>query len=231
MRSTSKFTDRFLEIEHYQMHSQMQPFVGEMYEEYGKLLIIGESHYLRKDADNFIIENWYKTKCTALLDLDADYTSTRNIVESQGTNQYYKCKAHYIYKNIELAVLESGFNPTDTSNMFRYMSFMNFFQRPAKTTGDSIIPNSNDIEYANYVVKKVINIIEPKYIFFTSSKAWASFEQSIIESVIVGHSCHPTCQWWNRKNWKYSNPYNDGQVTGKESFIKFLKFHEIFKTS
>ena len=129
-----------------------------------------------------------------------------------------------------MAILKSNFSFSDKTNMFRYISFVNFFQRPAEKTGDSIHVNEQDIEIANQTMSEIIRIIEPEFIFFVSSKAWKNFDKSLFNRANTGHSCHPSCKWWNRKSKSYTKSPNKQSVTGQESFIDFMNTHNIFQT-
>jgi len=227
MNRTTEFDKLFKKnISHYKRHKQMIPFVGKHWGKYKKLLIIGESHYLPPESKKSTIENWYELKTSDLNEAEIDFTETADLVENGGDHQQYDSKGHTIYKNIEDAILESGFKPENTVNMFQYVSFMNFFQRPAQNTGKSIIHNDEDVVIANTVLKGVCSIIKPDYIYFVSSMIHPLCDE--IEGVTVGHSCHPACSWWNRKVKHYSLATQKTPLTGKENFIKFIKHHKIF---
>ncbi len=227
MNRTTEFDKLFKKnISHYKRHKQMIPFVGKHWGKYKKLLIIGESHYLPKESKKSTIKNWYELTTSDLNQDEIDFTETADIVDYAGKDQKYGSKGHKLYQNIELAILESGFKPENTVNMFQYVSFMNFFQRPAQNTGDSIDYTDEDVEIANTVLKGVCSIIKPDYIYFASSIAYPLSDE--IEDVTVGHSCHPACSWWNRKVKHYSLATQKTPLTGKENFIKFIKHHKIF---
>jgi len=226
MNRTLEFDELFKKnINHYSKHKQMIPFVGKYWGQYKKLLIIGESHYLPKESDKGMIKNWYKLTSEQLSEDEYWWTATAELLDIAGKNQVYKSKGHLIWKNIELAMIESGFNLKEKSNMFQYVSYMNFFQKPAQNTGDSIIYNDEDVIFANTILKDVCSIIKPEYIFFVSSKAYSVSES--IDNTTIGHSCHPSCRWWNMKSKSYSFATTKKPLTGKESFIKFLQKYNI----
>ncbi len=229
MNKTNSYDDEFFKFSHYSSHPQMIPFVGQFWNIMPKkLLVLGESHYLPKDSDKNIIENWYSINDSNLSALEKCYTNTAEMINEAGHFQKYKYKGHGIWKNIELAILESGFRPSDTSNMFKYISFMNFFQRPAMINGESIIPNEQDLIMANKTLDYVISILKPDFIFFTTSKSWYRFNKDLFDINFVGHSSHPTSKWWNRKCKSYTNLYLRDNLTGKESFVDFIKYNGIF---
>lgn len=221
MNRTTEFDKLFKKnITHYKQHKQMIPFVGKHWGDYKKLLIIGESHYLPEKSLKRTIKNWYELTTSDLNEDEIGWTSTAKIVDEC---QKYNSPRLYIILN--KAIMDSGFKPENTENVLQYVSFMNFFQRPAQKTGKSIIHNDEDVLIANTVLKGVCSIIKPDYIFFISSKAC---DVSDIEKITVGHSCHPACPWWNRKAKTNSFATPKNPLTGKESFIKFIRKNEIF---
>lgn len=223
MNRTTEFDKLFKKnITHYKQHKQMIPFVGKHWGKYKKLLIIGESHYLPKKSKKSTIKNWYTLPTSDLTEDEIGWTSTAKIVDEY---QKWNEKAYEIYRQLNSAIMKSGFEPENTENMFQYVSFMNFFQRPAQNTGDSIIHNDEDVLIANTVLKGVCSIINPDYIFFVSSMAYPLSNE--IEGVTVGHSCHPACKWWHVKVKKYSFATPKRPLSGKESFIKFIRKNEI----
>jgi hypothetical protein len=106
---------------------------------------------------------------------------------------------------------------------------MNFFQKPAQETGESIKVTSEDKNVANIVLKNVIDIIKPDYLFFLSSISWDFFDKNIFAINKIGHSSHPTSIWWNRATAKYTKPLEEKTITGKESFKYFIRINKIFE--
>lgn len=226
---THQFDEKLLKVEHFTNHPQMIPFVGSSYFiNNPRLLIIAESHYV-KDLSDDLITNWYKIKSGVLNKDQRGWTSTSDIVNGSKMKNKYPEKGHTIFKNIEDAIIATGLKPDYNDNMLKFISYMNFFQRPATKRGESINASDHDKKIANQTVSKVIEILEPDFIFFVSSKAWSAFEKNLFKKPIVGHSCHPTCNWWNRKSKSYTNPFKKKSVTGKESFMDFIIKNEIFK--
>ena len=235
MNKTVEFDQELGFVDHYINHPQMIPFIGKYWGKYPKLLIIAESHYLNdedkdKEKKKLKIEqnkqdikNWYKIKNTDLSKEQIYWTFTSNIL-NKVTNREYDSKGHSIFKNVEKAITDSGFNPEDTSNMFCYVSYMNFFQRPAEKTGESIKVTKEDCKIANDTLQNVIKIIEPDYIVFLSSKAWNHVDKSIFGDRKIGFSCHPACAHWNKVSKKYGNR------TGKDAFIHFIQKNKIFES-
>ena len=102
--------------------------------------------------------------------------------------------------------------------MFQYIAFMNFFQQPAERTGKSIKVTERDREVANSTLRDVMRVIEPDFLFFVSSRAWQYYAKDLLQRDRVGHSCHPTSSWWNRKSGKYTRPQGVKTISGKDSF-------------
>jgi hypothetical protein len=87
-------------------------------------------------------------------------------------NSFYKERGHRIYSDIRYTIEESikelGYQ-LPNENVLSYISFMNFFQRPAdnneKTIGYKSV-RGVDIFVANETIKEVIEIINPEFLFF-----------------------------------------------------------------
>ena len=222
-----RYYEKLRIITHYQKHPQMRPFVGKKYGVKKKLLIIAESHFLDDDTTKkSTIKNWYNLTNKELKEDQISWTNTAKVIDHNiWANRY--TDAHIIYKFIRNAISESCFNKL-SDNQLLYISYMNFFQRPAEKTGESIIYTEKDIEIANNTLKKVLKIINAEYIFFISSKAWDNFDKHLFDPRKTGHSCHPTCKWWNMETKKYTKPNSKEKITGKNSFIYFLRYNKIF---
>jgi hypothetical protein len=240
-----KYNEKLLKIAHYKKHPQMIPFVGKSWGKVGKMLVIGESHFLNDNDKNTsreenkkIWENWYKITSKILTKEQKWVTSTAPLIDKMIykmiPGEYYSSWG--IWRNIRDTILETGFNPdpNNSSKILCYTAFMNFFQRPALESGKSILSSDKDKEVANETLKGVVDIIKADYLFFVSSKAWENIDKELLKELLinnveVGHSCHPTCKWWNRKSKKYTKPNRKDKITGKESFKYFISKNKIFK--
>ena len=173
-RKTKKFDNNFRQLEHYQRHPQMMPFVGKNYK--NGLLIIGESHYLDERTPKGIIKKWYDNSLEELQkDLDnyktvntikdelkevlSSWTDTSGLIDETD----YSSNGHTIFGNIDKAIQE--ITKIKQFECWSKIAFMNFFQRPAYKEGDSIIPIEKDVEIANETLDFVVNVIKPKYIY------------------------------------------------------------------
>jgi len=237
LRGTDKYNKNLLEIDHFTKHPQMIPFVGKYWGQYSKLLVLGESHYMPEDFPKDMIEEWYELSPIDFinegLEEDIIWTNTAEIIDSTWYER--ENRGHYIYRSIDYAIFDSGFKPEYQTgeNSFCYISFMNFFQRPALKTGGSIRPNKDDIEIANETLTEVIKIIKPDYLFFASRKARDCFKKEWFKELLkngkIGFGCHPAAiKDWNTPSAKYSD---DGKtpLSGKQAFINFLQKNLIFK--
>jgi hypothetical protein len=228
-RGTEHFNAALQDFYHYENHPQMLPFVGKYWGTCKKLLVICESHYLPPYSLPETIRDWYDLTVNELNDDEKEWTNTAKIVDET----WYENKSHNNFRNIDYAIIESGFKPDFKlgENSFCYISYMNFFQRPAEKTGDSINPQKVDLEIANETLTHVINVLKPDFLFFVSSKAWECFNKDwhkdLIASNRIGHSCHPTSPHWGIPSMKYSID-NVTPLTGKQAFINFISQNEIF---
>jgi len=241
---SQRFDKKLKEINHYKIHPQMIPFIGSYWGKAGKMLVVGESNYLdnydkeakkRDNKDNKNIQkNWYNITSKELTRNQFRWTSTALAINEAITDDYFY-PGWGIWRSVKDVIVETGFNPdkTNTSKVLCYLAYMNFFQRPALKSGESIDYDEEDASIANDVLNKVVKIIGVDYIFFVSSMAWDNFYQELLDELSkdkkIGHSCHPTCQWWNRESQKYTKPKGQKTITGKESFKYFIKTNKIFK--
>jgi len=240
--NTNEYNDELLENYHYKNHPQMLPFIGNNWGKLKKLLIVGESHYVHNDKNDFedeymeIINNWYKLSHKEIRmiigeKLFNDIISCTNTVKN---HLYWICnqnklKSYNIHQNVSDAVKEVYKISLNKIEPFTYMSFMNFFQRPSQKAGKSIVPNKEDVDIANDVFQDVIEIIKPNFVFIVSSKAWKFFKSNKLNGIIFGHSCHPSSTHWNIKTKGYTKYGSKKMVTGKESFKDFIIVNKIFE--
>jgi hypothetical protein len=231
-RGTEIYNELLYNVPHYKKHSHMIPFIGKYWEKYKKLLVLGESHYLPEWSEPDTINNWYTLTTDDLDEEEISWTNTSKLID----NTWYEAKADTIFRNIDYAIIDSGFRPQydEYDNSYSYIAYMNFFQRPANKTGGSINANSMDKTIANETLQKVVEIIKPDFLFFASSKSWDCLDKSIFKYLIdsnkIGHSCHPATSYWNTPVMKYSID-NKTPLSGKMNFINFIINNNIFGES
>jgi hypothetical protein len=225
---TKKYNDQFAQFWHYKNHPQMMPFVGNRWGEKKKLLLIGESHYLAPGFDVDIIHEWYDITLDELEDDDFYeaywMTNTARMVDDMKEHS----TKYPAWHNIEKAICETGFK-LEGESIFSYLSYMNFFQRPAEHTARGILATDEDKNVANETLDFVTKIIKPDYIFFVSSLSWKNFDKKLFPEEKAGHGTHPARPHWNMKASNFTICGTKTSVTGKESFMDFITYYKIFE--
>jgi hypothetical protein len=210
-----EYDENLSQIQHYRNHPQMLPFIGKNWgRNVERVLLIGESSFAGNSWD--CSKNWYEITKKELNDKQRKDTSPREIIEdgylknSFGNNR--------IFSEINSIIKEISNGEKD----ILYFSFVNFFQRPAIKKNEKF--NKLDISIGNKVIKEVVEILHPEYIFILSYIAWDRFNIDYDSKILIElfkknkieYSCHPTDYWWNRKSREYSG-------TAKEKFKNFMK--------
>ena len=194
----------------------MKPWIGEKYyDSKERLLILGESHYLPRDSKIHLdVESWYNASEDNLSEKEIEWISTADII-SYAIENNFDIRSHWIYKNISQALNEVLKEP-DYSDALNYISFYNYFRRPAYG-GYSLFVCQKDVDIAAAYILDFIKQNKPDIIIFTSSLAGEYGEEAIDSTGIPYFTVpDPTCQWWNKAVKKY------GDKTGRELFIEFL---------
>jgi hypothetical protein len=221
-------------VNHYRNYPEMLPFVGSNWESSNyKILLLGESHYMLGDAlskaysERDYQNDWYNNNSNGLEAVYSDYINTRKVVDKadrRGQNKYEG--ALTIFYNPK-AVIKNHFKDLEAEqHIFPFLSFYNYFQRPAFVSGQSIKNNKLDNEIAYNTLKEIAKVINPNKIIFCSKKAWESFNgqkktnpQDVMTSfknVIIDYTCHPGTSYWNKSCKSYGNR------SGKQKFIDIL---------
>ncbi|OLO08858.1 hypothetical protein BTW08_05990 [Salinicola sp. MH3R3-1] len=197
------------QLPHYQAYPRMRPFVGHLYGHHGpKILLVAESHYLPRNSTLHLdAQRWYAGTEAVFSEADKPgWINTRDILNKPDGR--WTAKGHTIYQRLNRALIEAGYPGND--NMFKYVAFMNGFQRPA-VTGDSLKVHRQDLMVSREVLNGVIDVLKPDHVIFVSTKAKRHLAKHLeIESKGVPH---PACAWWYRAS-KHG--------TGKERFISLM---------
>lgn len=217
-----EYDDRLDLIDHYRNYPKLKVWVGCNYSTMQKrLLLIGESHYLDKGiTHHHDVVAWYTGGSECEKD-GLGWINTRAIIQN-GIDDHWASKGKSIYRNIERALFETLLFKERPRTAFTEVAFMNYFQRPAEKSGESIKVFPMDAEVSARVLEGVVNIIAPDAVIFTSSLAWRHAKLSGIsdflrrESIAVARAPHPGMPWWNRVSKKYGNK------TGKNHFVEFV---------
>lgn len=207
------------EIPHYRHYPEMMAFVGERYgADCERLLVIGESHYLPVKSTIHIDDNrWYEASTHDLTEVEQGWINTRGILVNGKEQGKWKSRAFIIYRRIEDVLVDAGLARSEpTENMFRCIAYMNCFQRPAKQGGSMRYQATDrDILESGNTIKAVVDIIKPKLTCFASTCAWEVVGCRLnLKGIEVGHTCHPSCAWWNRAS---------KLGAGKQIMLSFLR--------
>ncbi|MFA7401956.1 MAG: hypothetical protein WCZ21_05445 [Bacteroidales bacterium] len=207
---TEKYDEALLKIEHFSKFNHMIPFVGNQYEKFN-ILIIAESFYLPQESTIHLDKKWYQKSTKDLNKEECEWTSPVYAICDFLKNEKVD-KGHTIYLNLKNA-LEKALD-METKDVYKYIAYYNYFQRPAKYT-ESIEITSEDKDVSNKVFTGILNILKPNLIVVTSSKCRdnITFPIEIKDKIIF--TPHPVSVWWNRKD--------SNNNIGKNKFIDSVK--------
>lgn len=240
-------------IPFYQIHPEYLPFVGDKFDEF-KILQVGESHYIGQSSTNALFgldafDAWWVDHCDEIYEHpDGDpetkcWGSWYNTQEVIGRFLKNNQKNYSIFMNMIRALNEVTELPAcdDEKQNYRYFAFMNFFQMPslyqgisfedsiykaAKETDDPAAVYKRAVEKSCAVLDKVIEILQPNAVVFTSKaayKAYCNHKGNVLQDDRIIETVHPCCSWWNRKIKRF------GGNTGREHVVAELKKHLLNK--
>jgi len=165
------------------------------------------------------VDAWYSGIQIASAE-DLKWVTTRSIIRN-GLNSYWRGPSKTIYRNLTAALTTVGFS--QEKDPFMSLAYMNFFQRPAEKTGESIKVKEIDRKVSATTVVHVASCRQPHLVVFCSSLAWrAANEERLIHSLKslgcdVGSTPHPACVWWNRESLVL------GGRSGRQAFSEVVK--------
>ncbi len=227
------YEEKLSNIEFYGIHPSYLPHVGNKYEEY-KILHIAESHFINqsKGKEKYGIEyfsqHWWKESCSDIInDLDCkEWIDTRRVIEKYMSG---RTGSYSIFNNMSKSfskiVLEKEIESISLKDKatYDYFAFMNFFQMPSLYEGkkfwNSIYDSAkkannkqlaydewnNTVKKSIEVVDKVIEILEPKAIVFTSISAACAYKENggkYQEDSRIIYTSHPGMPYTWNKNLK-----------------------------
>ena len=205
------------------------PHVGNNYSSAEqKIIIVGESHYLAKSLNNKISrEDWYDNLEATLQRIkdenSLNYIHTRGVLIDVLNGEFNK--AYTIFYNLNREY-KSAFNSKEVE-LFEKAAYLNYFQRPAEITGDSINNNKRDNEVAYDNLIKLSSILKPDIVIFVSSKAFKAFKSENNKQKLSDFSYntvpHAASAWWNKKSKNYGTNEDGSLRTGKQKFRAILK--------
>ncbi|MBR3468532.1 MAG: hypothetical protein IKH28_02430 [Lachnospiraceae bacterium] len=204
-------------------HTECLPFIGDEYEK-GRLLLIGESHYLEKKYVPCVDrEDFYEVSFADLPDGDyKGWIDTRAVWEYR---VYEKAKFENFFANTATEIAKVVYQTENPSRDQRieamnYYAFMNYYKRPSFEEGKTINGlTEKDNQYAYDVSSYIMDVLEPKMVIFLSKKAYYAFCESDVGERL--HSkydikcvSHPSSVWWNRRR-------SDGKCA-REEFREYV---------
>lgn len=230
-----------LAVPHFINYPELLPHIGEFWDTSPyKYLIIAESHYIdtkcfRKSHYN----DWYNESSNNFIEDDLveniyyyrNYINTRRNVNNAFVNnkkESEKPYRHYYNMRKEFRNNLDFFKENDI--VFNYLSYYNYFQRPAFVQGESIDNNENDNVFAYHTFNSLINIIKPTKVIFISKKSFDAYNKIRIQNNDVqleivknNFAPHAGMPWWNRRSANYGKNIDTGKNrTGRERFIDII---------
>lgn len=192
-----------------------------------KIIIVGESHYLAKSLNNKVSrEAWYDDTASVIDQVkqaqSLGYIHTRGVIEDMLTGKFNK--AYTIFYNLNNAYQEVFATST---HLFEDAAYLNYFQRPAEETGESINNDLRDNQVAYENLLNISDVLQPDVVIFTSSKAYKAFlsEEHKQRKAHFKHDAvpHPASAWWNKPSKNYGVNTKGLNRTGREKFKEILK--------
>jgi len=221
-----------LRLPHLSKYPQMIPFIGANWHNMKtKILLLGESHYIDGDELDDIEggkhkQDWYNSNSQSFYEGLANYINTRREVNRADKKKEFKhVKSLQIHYALKEAVKKEFSELKDKEHIFPYLSYYNYFQRPAFIEGESIDNNLLDDQIAYFTLKEVSNIIHPEIIVFCSKKAWNSYSRQLktedkllfFKNCFIDFVPHPSTAHWNMPRKAYGN------LSGYEKFINIIR--------
>lgn len=203
-------------IEHYQRYKMMKPWVGFDYSnQLVKILVLGESHYVNKHACFHHDEAaWYNG-----VEVPQRFQrgiNTREVL-GQSLAERWKRKSAVIYRNIEGALYEAGVKARDGCSPINSIAYMNYFQRPAQSSGLSLKPGPLDRLQSAAVVDAVVDILQPDLIIICSALARRAAAGQLRTTVRLVGTTHPATRWWHTPMRRYKG------MSGKQIFVNAVR--------
>ncbi len=161
----------------YIKYPEMQPYVGEQYRPAApwSILLIGENFYQENGqgiTQHLSPDTWYEGDYTGRL--QNGWINTQEII-SKETSAGFPNKAHLTYKRPFLEINNAGPGFQDWREIAQYLTFVNYFHRPAEEQGGSICVYPIDREVAELILLRNIERLRPKLVAFISRKAFRHF--------------------------------------------------------
>ena len=176
---------------------KIPPYIGSNYSKH-KILLIGESHYIKDRIDEHVFDNWYSQDIVLPKHISKQF-DTSAVVKQFFNDELGTC-AIYRFPSLVL----SDVLHVDFKQAFTFTAFYNYFQRPnlGKGSFKSIYSDNRDCEFAYSFFKECLSSLSPSLIFFLSKKAFSSYCEHESPSANMHCLVHPASAWWFRNNGK-----------------------------
>ena len=242
----NSFDEKFMEINHFKIHKILLPFVGDSYNKYKILHIGESHYLNQNKNDKavkydiqYFLDNWKDNPCSEVLADSPNYVDTRAVVE----NKYLKgikSRSYGIFTNMIKSFGKVMLNKEirhiddETRQLYNYFAFFNFFQMPALYSGEKYwnslkisaknLGNENlasemwhqCAQFSVEVTDKVIDILEPNLIVFTSVSAAKAYKENngkYANSDKLLIVAHPTSAWWNKKGYDRGKEFFEAKLS------------------
>ena len=199
--SLTEFDDQLSAISHFQLHSEMLPFIGRHYPKTG-ILILGESHYLSNEESDKTkqLQNWYNRPTQDFSFKWPSNFDTRGVVHNYLIGR--RSRASTMFSNPANVLIKAwGLKEVNDSEAFTGFAFFNYFQRPASDSGSSISLTNEDEERAATILSQIMSILKPSKVVFLSKKAFDSYrrQKGEVDDKLIEYVYHPTSPYWNKE--------------------------------
>jgi len=207
-------------IDHFRRYPAMLPYIGEGYCDSGhrRMLIMGESNYLPpKSTIHLDPQAWYAGDQIPLSAKEVEWLHCRDLL----TLKWNPRGGHKIYHELNRCLREAGIVGGERAT--NSIAYMNAFQRPAATSGESMEKCHSPVDSAHSfaAIADTIRSIEPEIVVIVSQFTWQVFGtslQSAFPDLRIEHTCHPATHfYWNKAGYPH----------GRDHFMTVLRTHFI----
>lgn len=169
---------------------KIYPYVGKCYHKY-KILLIGESHYIKDEIDPKLFECYYEQDIDLPKSIKEQF-DTNKVVEKFFNDELGVCA---IYRFPALVISEVLNVPMKEA--FTHCTFYNYFQRPnlGKGSFKNIYQDDRDYLYAKQAFEECLRWLKPKLVIFLSRLAYNAYGENHYHCLV-----HPASAWWFRNN-------------------------------
>ena len=199
----------------------------------GESHYIGQTPETEEFSIAYFHNNWWQDKCLDVFEHkhpnDVDWGSwykTRDVIErffkNYQNNYSIFSNPLKVFLNTCLQENQEIYSGNQFRQAYHYFAFMNFFQMPALYDGEAFWKSlklsakklhnedlaaevfETSIKNSACVLDKVIEILQPNIVVFTSSAAWSAYIKygtyaDSQDGPVMIQTAHPGCCWWNRK--------------------------------